>query len=100
MCCLENFPTILPNQLGCFCVIPIAPGIGRGEGGLGWPLANRRGGQLNEEASGTGQAISTQPTSQQSKVQVLTRGENSGPLGGNRAGQALSAHPTSPRPCF
>ena len=55
---------------------------------------------MNEEASGTGQAISTQPTSQQSKVQVLTRGENSGPLGGNRAGQALSAHPTSPRPCF
>ena len=36
---------------------------------------------MNEEASGTGQAISTQPTSQQSKVQVLTRGENSGALG-------------------
>ena len=46
---------------------------------------------MNEEASGTGQAISTQPTFQQSKVQVLTRGENSGALGGNGAGQAISA---------
>ena len=55
---------------------------------------------MNEEASGTGQAISTQPTSQQSKVQVLTRGENSGALGEMGLDKRLVPIPLVQGPAF
>ena len=55
---------------------------------------------MNEEASGTGQAISTQPTSQQSKVQVLTRGENSGALGEMGLDKRLVLIPLVQGPAF
>ena len=55
---------------------------------------------MNEEALGTGQAISTQPTSQQSKVQVLTRGENSGPLGEMGLDKRLVLIPLVQGPAF